>query len=149
MNWLIQLIISAVVWLQLLDRHGKPVVFTPDTKIGRFYIGGISAFEYAVFSDALRALADMDITAEDSNSRYYMLRLQIVAITLCDRWGWRLYDHNSEAALMHLQNLPRDMLNELFIAAAGKTGLHWVLPDHEYKMQYGNQEPSEALAVNP
>ena len=144
-----QLIISGLVWLQLLDRHGKPVVFTPDTKIGRFYIGGISAFEYAVFSDALRALADMDITAEDSNSRYYMLRLQIVAITLCDRWGWRQYDHNSESALMHLQNLPLDMLNELFIAAAEKTRLHWVLPDAEYREKYGDKEPSEALAANP
>lgn len=144
-----QLIISALVWLQILERHGKLENFTPDLKVGRFYIGQISGFEYSVFSDALQALANMDLDPVESNSRYYMLRLQVVALSLCDRWGWRRYDHNSEETLKQLQNLPHDMLNELFIAAAEKTRLHWVLPDAEYREKYGDTQASEALAANP
>lgn len=154
MNWLMNLVISLMCWLHIIERHGRPIMFTPDIKVGRFYIGGISAWEGSVFSDALRSLADMkDLSVADSNARYYMLRLQVVAMTLCDRWGNRLYNHNAEATLRELQNLPVEMLNALFIAAADKTGLHWVLPDDEYEARFGNHSKEDAaekaLAENP
>lgn len=148
------IIIALLCWLHIIERHGRPVAFTPDIKVGRFYIGGISAWENSVFSDALLSLANMkDLSVADSNARYYMLRLQVVAMCLCDRWGNRLYNHNAETTLKELQDLPVEMLNALFIAAADKTGLHWVLPDDEYKARFGKPDTEEAaekaLAENP
>jgi len=145
------IVIGLLCWMHIIERHGRMDTFTPDYKVGRFYIGGISAFEFNVFNDALKQLADMqDISAEESNGRHYMLRLSVIAMTLCDRWGNRLYNHNAEATLRALQDLPHDLLDELAIAAAEKTGIQWVLPMPEYLKRFGSEEtPEEALEANP
>lgn len=151
MNWLMNLVISLMCWLHIIERHGRLSHFTPDCKVGRFYIGGISAFEFNVFNDALKQLADMkDLSVEESNGRHYMLRLSVMAMTLCDRWGNRLYNHNAEATLRALQNLPHELLDELAIAVADKTGIQWVLPMPEYLKRFGSEATREdALEANP
>jgi len=147
MIWLMSLLISALVWLQLLDRYGKLEHFMPDTKIGHFYVGTISAFEHSVFSDALRELADMQIDVAEGNARFEMLRLQVIAMCCCDRFGWRVYDHNNQAHLRELQDMPQYMLEELANAVAIKARLSWVGVKTE--ASEAEEEHESELAINP
>lgn len=136
--------------LRFIKRFGRPVIFTPDYKVGRFFIGTVSAFEYAVFNDALRALSETDMDVAESNHRYYMLRLTVIAACCCDRWGFRLFDYKSDSALLALQQLPRELLEELALGAYEKTRIPWVLPDDEYNRRFSQRGGGdEDVAVNP
>ena len=145
------ILIGLLCWLHIIERHGRLSHFTPDCKVGRFYIGGISTYESNVFNEALQQLADMqDISDEESNGRHYMLRMMVIAATLCDRWGNRLYNHNAEATLRALQDLPHELLDELAIAVADKTGIQWVLPMSEWLKRFGPEATrEEVLEANP
>ena len=145
------ILIGLMCWLHIIERHGRMDTFTPDCKVGRFYIGGLSAEEFMVFNEALQQLAGMqDISDEESNGRHYMLRMMVIAATLCDRWGNRLYNHNAEATLRALQDLPHELLDELAIAVADKTGIQWVLPMSEWLKRFGPEATrEEVLEANP
>lgn len=136
MIWLSLMIHRLSIWLGLIKRYGRAEFFTPDLKVGPYYIAELSAFMYAVFSDAAAEVGRMDISGDERSARFKFLRMQVVAFMLCDRQGYRLFDYNKESAVERLYQMPESLLNELIIQCADRAELRWVLPFDEFARRY-------------